>query len=574
MKREFYLRGRTCGAILALLAMGLAGCGGDDGGMGNGGNGGNGQGTMPTSDIGTVDGFVAWENPVSGAYAVNQTGSYAGKRQMMRGTIDPLSGLQLGQLAGVEFYKYEDGHVYALDLTTSSTPAPQQVSSESAATIDDTCSLDGLQAGGNTDYLGVSFVPDVPTPTNSRYFYRLPGVDGVCDTPDDVIQMVSLGLPSGSAPTTVAAMPVAGLRDAYGSITGFVAKSGASLALYDSNFLNPVTLGTFGANIGVATVLPVGGGQSYVPGQLYIVDGNIVYVNYAAPSVSAPLFTIPNWSATDTGAVFAASPDTLYFAINTPAAGATPASATLYSMPADGSAAPTALFTQAGRILDLQFPYLGASLVYSGVDVTYSVYALAQGTSTPVTLTGSPGNGGRFVATPGSVYYTDWVQTNTLTSLTRTGTQSGIVGIDGSVVEPPVANSAFASGGEYSPWPLSNGGSAGPIVTETPLVTVFQVQYLSPVTVSDSTTGVTYTIDGVSGGTVLAIDTTSNQVVATVGTVPTGTATFLNAAFRSSLHEGFITASTYLSTADPATEDSYFIGSYQDNSLFQVTSNL
>jgi len=73
---------------------------------------------------------------------------------------------------------------------------------------------------------------------------------------------------------------------------------------------------------------------------------------------------------------------------------------------------------------------------------------------------------------------------------------------------------------------------------------------------------------------VIAIDTTTNQAVATVGTVPPGTATFLTAGFRAGGHSGFIDASTVASTQDPATRDLYLINSHSGNTLEAATSNL
>ena len=127
----------------ALVAAGLlAGC--DD----HGDDHGNGMEANPTSFVGTTDTFVAWGNGDTGFASSPSIGSYAGKRQVLRGTIDPTTGAQLGQLAGVEIYKASDGHIYGLDMTSSSSPAPMQVSSESAATVDDTCSLNGTQEIG------------------------------------------------------------------------------------------------------------------------------------------------------------------------------------------------------------------------------------------------------------------------------------------------------------------------------------------------------------------------------------------------------------------------------------------
>jgi hypothetical protein len=94
------------------------------------------------------------------------------------------------------------------------------------------------------------------------------------------------------------------------------------------------------------------------------------------------------------------------------------------------------------------------------------------------------------------------------------------------------------------------------------------------VTVTDSVTGFSYTEDGVSGGTLLAIDTTSNQAGATVGTLPSSTAVTLNGTFRDGADTGFLQASNPLSTQDPATEDLYVLNSQTANSLTLITGNL
>jgi hypothetical protein len=565
-----------CSALAAGVTAALSGCGGDgdSGGGGSGGNnGGGGSQQTLTSYVGTTGVFAAWGNGVTGNANATMTGTYAGKRQLLRGTVDPITAVDLGQLAGVEIYKYSDGHIYALDMTSTSTPAAQQISSESAATIDDTCSLNGTQVtGANYDYLGVNFVADLNNPTNSRYLYRLPGPDGVCNTADDIIRMVTPSMSATTAPITLPAMPSAVTHDALGGISGFVVKSGASLILYDANFANPLVLATFSTPIGVAAVIPEGTTQGFPTGELYVVDGNIVYVNYASPSVSPPLFAIPNWTSTLPHAIFAASPTTVYFAVNVPASGSTAASTSLYSMPADGSAAPSLITTYPGYTSEMQFPVASTNLIYStSSNGAYSIYALPQSGATPVQVLTSTQNLGNFTATATSVYYTTWTQTTNTTALTmtRTGTQSGIVGVDGSVLMPPVANSMFATGGEYVPWSLPPS-----VITQTALETVFQVQNLTPVTVSSASTGYTYTIDGVAGGTVTAIDTASNQSVATLGVVPGGTATFLTATFRADDHSGFIEGSTYTSTQDPGTRNLYFLNSHSSSTLELITRNL
>ena len=191
-------------AVSTALTLCLAACGGgggfDDYG-GGGGGGGSGPPRRSSSYLGTTGVFVAWADPSSGEFQFAPSNSYAGKKQSLRGTVDFMTGASLGQPAGVEIYKGGDGHIYALDLTSTSQPLPQQVSSEMAATIDDTCSLSGVAVtGANYDYVGVYFTADLQNPTNSSYIYRLPGPDGNCDTGDDVFHMVKTGMSATSAP--------------------------------------------------------------------------------------------------------------------------------------------------------------------------------------------------------------------------------------------------------------------------------------------------------------------------------------------------------------------------------------
>jgi hypothetical protein len=555
------------------VASGVAACGG--GGSGDEVN----DGPPPAppaplaSYLGTTGVFAAWSDPSGAPNSAANTNSYAGKKQSLRGTYDFLTGQNLSQPAGVEIYKFADGHIYALDLTSSSSPAAQQISSEAAATIDDTCTLSGTVVPGATyDYVGVYFTGDLQTPTNSSYFYRLPGPDGACNTADDIIHMVKTGMTAATAPIVAFGMPVATVRTASGGISGFVVKSGANLVLVDGNFANPIVLGTFANPVGVAVALPVGTTQGYPTGQLFVVDGNIVFVDYVGHTVSASLYTLSNWSPSSAGALFAASATTLYFSVNTPASGSTAASAAIYAMPSDGSAAPTVVDTEPGRIATLLFPVQGSNLLWGVVNPTYTIRTLAVGGGTATTLVTSTQNAGTFLATASTVYYETWTGSTDSTTLTvtRTGTNSGIVAMDGTVVQAPLANSTFVNGGEQEPWPSDSDTTT----TATPYETVFQVRGLSPVLVTDSVTGYQYTEDGVSGGSLIAIDTTSNQAIATVGTLPIGTATTLNGTFRGSSHTGFFEAATPVSTESPATRDLYLLNSQTSSSLMRLTGNL
>lgn len=551
----------------AAITTTLAGCAGGGGGPLGGG------GPPPTLDsyVGDSGVFLAWADDLSATYAAAPIGSYAGKKQALRGQIDYTTGTALGQQAGVEIYKSSSGNILEIDLTTTGTPSPQQVSSETSATIDDTCTLSGTAVpGANYDYVGVYFTADLVTPTNSSYFYRLPGPGGVCDTPADIIHMVKTGMSASNAPIVASGMPLATVRTSQGGISGFVVKSGANLALVDSNFANPVILGTFAQTINVAAALPVGTTSGYPTGQLYVVDGNIVYVDYAAQTISASLFTIPNWQPTNTEALFAASPTNLYFSINTPPSGATPASTAIYALPANGSAAPAVVDSEPGTIATLDFPILGSNLIWGVKDPTYTVRTLSESGGAASILFASTTNDGTFIATATTLYYTTWEQTfsSATNTLTRSGTSSGIIGLDGTVIQTLMASSTFVDGGEEFPWP------ADTTTTSTAYETVFQVQGLSTVTVMNSTTGEQYVEDAVSGGTMVAIDAGSNQVGATMGTLPMTSATDLSGSFRDTDHTGFIEATNAVSSADPATRDLYVLNSQSANSLTLATDNL
>jgi len=543
----------------------LAGCGsGYDDGFRDGG-------PEPISFVGTTGVFAAWADSDTGEFAAADIGSYAGKRQSLHGTIDFMTGQDLMQPAGVEIYKTSDGHIRAIDLTSYDEPRSRQISNETAATVDDACSLDGTQvAGAHSDYTGVYFAADLQNPVNSSYFYRLPGLDGSCNTADDVVHMVRTGMASTDAPITVSAMPIATVRSATGSITGFVIKSGNQLVKVDNAFANPVALGTFASTIGVAKALPEGTTQGYPTARLFLVDGSIVRVDFAAATTSAPLFTIPGWTPSDDGALFAASPTALYVAVDTPAAGATPETASVYMIPSDGSSVATAIATEAAHIASLAFPVGGTNVVWGETAPTYTIRAMAQSGGSPFTVVTSSANGGMFTATATAVYYTTWTGTTDATAktITRSNTASGISGLDGSVIQAPLADSTFMMGGERLPWPDDTTTSA------TPFETMIQVQNLSPVTVTDPASGFTWTVDGVSGGTLVAIPTATNLPGATIGTLSTSHAMWLTGTFRDAGHTGFIEGTNVASTGNPATRVLYLVNTHLSDSLIRITDNL
>ena len=212
----------------------------------------------------------------------------------------------------------------------------------------------------------------------------------------------------------------------------------------------------------------------------------------------------------------------------------------------------------------------GTNLVWGESAPTYTVRAIAQSGGSPFTVASSSVNGGTFTATATTVYYTTWdsVTDSTAKTVTRTGTSSGITGLDGTVIQAPLANSTFASGGEEQPWPDDT------TTTATPYVTVLQVQGLTRVAATNPTTGYAWTVDGVSGGTIVAIPTATNQPGATIGTLSTSNAMWLGGTFRDAGHTGFIEGSNAASTNDPATRVLYLVNTHEPQTLARLTANL
>ncbi len=555
-------------AISAAVSALLAGCGGDGDCID--------CGVVPpqatTSYLGSGGSTIAaWADPTTQTLDVAPLGQYGGKRQIQRGTVSPYTGNDVGQPAGAEIYEFADGYIHELDLTDVGFPVAAQVSTESNATIDPGCTETGKNAvaGATYDYQGVFFAGDLSAPQNSTYIYRLPGADGVCNTSDDVIHAVRTGMSPTDPYLVASVMPAATYFSAGGAITGFVGKSGNTIVLTDANVATPATLATYASPIGVLDALPVGAVSGYETNRLFVVDGDIVSIDYANKTVSDSLFTIPNWTNTDDHLVTAASPDMLYFSTYTPGVGGAPGSSDIYGMPADGSAAPTLMSTQVGHVTQLAFP-VGSSNLVVGIEdgTTYSIVAMPAAGGLATTVMMGTETSGRFTATATDVYWTEWNVTNTGSAITRTGTMSGISAMDGTVVMAAVANSMFMNGGEATPW------AVGDVLTQrTSLETVFQVTNLHPVTVTAN--GVTYTADGISGGTLNSIDTASNTMIVAVGTFPTSTATLLEGTIHSSFgHWMFIEASTLASTQDPATRDLYLLNSNTAGSLVRATTSL
>jgi hypothetical protein len=553
---------RRITAVIGSASLALASCGGS-GGSGN-------PPPPPPPPPPTVQyvapsdsSFVAAIDPANPSTAfLGQLGSYAAPRLYSFGTYTAGSPVLSNPANYAQAYKSGDGHIYKLNLSITGSPAQQQVSSESNATIDDLCSLNGASTplGTDVNYLAVSFYNDFANPENSAYVYRLPGPDGVCNTADDVIYMVKLGMGSTAAPILVR-MPVAVTHDpSSGAIFGYLVNEGTALTFYDSNFQNRSVLLTPATPIQVA--YPLGPSLINATGKLIVLDGNIVYVNYPAGSVSASLFSIPNYSATKRFST-AFNETTLYFSVDTSNYATTPVAYTsaLYSMPLDGSMAPTQLATESGLIQQIAAPAGGTTIAYSIVPPrgVYTIRTVTPGAApTVATAIVTTGNTGSFVATAGYIYYT--VSTVTAPSSTTrlvANTMTGIVGMDGTPVAQTVASSRFVAeqtNAQNGPW-----------------VTVVRARNLTPVTLAN-TAGITYTEDGISGATLEVIDTATNAVTVTLGTLPQGSVMTGGGSFLAPA--GYFDGLNVNSTANPTTRDLFYIDTTMANSLQTLSSNL
>lgn len=551
--------------MMTAVALGFMsiGCGG--GGSSNSGGGGGTvppavvQYTAPTDNV-----FVAAINPANTATVYSPTlGNFAGARTYITGTIQAGTPTVQSQAQYAQIYKYNDGHIYSVALQTSGTPAAVQVSSESQATIDDLCSLNGANAqlGTDVNYVATQYYNDYASSANSVYFYRLPGTSGTCNTSSDIIHMVKLGMSSSTAPINAGFLPVAVIHNpTTGAITGFIVNEGSALTEYDQNFQNRVVLYTPTSTIQVAYTLATAGVTA--TGGLFVLDGNIFYVNYVNNTVSSSLFTVPNWTGT---ARFPNSNNstTAYFSVNTSDETQTPVVPTseVYSMPLDGSAAPTSLSTESGVVSAVAVAEYGTTVAWSVVPPggSYTIKTSSSTNVTPVTAVTASGNSGSFVVTASAIYYTASTYSKTGTAVTYSNTQTGIAGMDGTSIQAPLANSKFVAEERDN-----NGSDWNYII---------RARNLSPVTVASTSNSNTYTEDGLSGATLEVVSTSSNTVTVTLGNLPTGI-TIMSGTGTLISPSGYLDGTNVNSTTDPTTRDLIYINTNNANSLIQLTTNL
>jgi len=552
-------------AVTAVTSAGLylSGCGSGSGGSNTGGGGTNPppaqvQYVAPQDNV-----FVAAINPASTGTMYSPTlGNFAGARTFITGTIQAGTPTVQDQAQYAQVYKYIDGHVYGVALLSSSTPSAVQISSESQATIDDLCSNNGANTllGTTVNYVATQYYNDYANPANSVYFYRLPGPSGTCNTTGDIIHMVKLGMSSSVAPIT-ALMPVAVIHNpTTGAITGFIVNEGTAITEYDENFQNRAVLYAPTTPTDVAYTLATSGVSA--TGGLFVLDGNIVYINYTNNTVSSSLFSVPNWSSTSRFPNSANS-TTVFFSVNTSNEAQTPVVPTseVYSMPLDGSAAPTSISPESGIVSAVAVAEYGTTPAWSVVPPggNYTIRSSNGGTAAPVTAITAAGNSGSFVVTANAIYYTTSTYSKTGTAVTYSSTQTGIVSMSGTVIQAPLLNSRFVAEER------DNNGNDW--------LDIIRARNLSPVTVTSNTNSDTYTEDGLSGATLEVVSTSSNSVTITLGTLPSGT-TIMSGSGTLTAPQGYVDGLNVNSTPDPTTRDLIYIDTSTSNSVIQLTTNL
>jgi hypothetical protein len=515
------------------------------------------QFVAPTDSV-----FVAATDPNNPGNTYGPSiGSFAGARLYNTANVVAGSPTTMNQADFAQMYKGSDGHIHAVGLQVAGLPNPVQVSSESGATIDDLCSLNGANTvlGTNVNYVAILSYTDYVNPLNSVYFYRKPGPGGACNTPEDTVLMVNLGMSPSDSPIA-ALMPMAAVHSPNsGAITGFIVNEGTAITMYDRNFANRTVLYTPGVPISVAYSLATSGVGA--TGGLFVLDGSIVYIDYVQGSVSASLFTVPNWDPTKRF-VNSANGTTEFFAVNTSNEAATPVVPTsaVYSMPLNGSAAPTLLGSESGSISQVTVAIYGTTVAWAVVPPggVYTIRTCTGAGTPPITAFTSPGNAGSFVVTADDIYYTTETHSSPAAdTVVYSNTQTGIVAMNGTVVEAPVLDSRFVAEER------DHNGSDW--------IDIIRARNLSPVTVADSANGNTYTEDGLSGATVEVVDTSTNVVTVTLGTMPTGT--IMSGSGTLISHAGYFDGLNVNSTGDPSTRALIYIDTGQANSLQVLTSN-
>ena len=214
-------------------------------------------------------------------------------------------------------YPKIDGRLYKASALKSSSQTPVQVSNENLA--QQMCDM--ADGGVKSDFANVE---------NSQYVYRLSGVDELCDTTDDIWNMVTIGMDSDQSPI-LAKPPIIDIGDTdTGALTAWLVNDNNALQRCDANFTNC----SF-----IREVTDYVNYKLKMADQFYLleIDNQLFSYDISSNTLSSAIFTIANGTYIT---VAASDANMTYFGHGN----------TLYQFPVDGSTTATILTSEANEI--------------------------------------------------------------------------------------------------------------------------------------------------------------------------------------------------------------------------------
>ncbi len=337
---------------------------------------------------------------------------------------DALTQTSRNEYSHALIYARLDGRLYRVNALKGGSLTPVQVSSEDAA---------------NQICIPLSrryAITDFNNPDNSQYLYALPGVDGTCDTADDLLKMVRLGMSSNDDPMTAkkALRPLMDLNS--GAISGWLVNDAGALKTCDANFRN------CGSTIvNVATDAKFWLDSRRHEWLLLEIDDQFFIYDTLTQTLSPPRFTVTVDSTLSSLPM--ADGNMVYLAYNN----------TIYQFPADGSADASVLLVETAAITALKVST--NKVIYKHGSSIKSVEKTGGAAMTLVTA-----DDNLFIHVDGElIYYSDFLllrqpgPTPERTTLVNHFNKAGIVTVDGNALfERNNAKWIFQPGGLRPIW--------------------------------------------------------------------------------------------------------------------------
>ncbi|MCF6323399.1 MAG: hypothetical protein L3J89_03595 [Gammaproteobacteria bacterium] len=430
-------------------------------------------------------------------------------------------------------YAKRDGRLYKVNALKDRSLTPVQISSEDVA---------------NQICIPLSqryAITDFNNPDNSQYLYALPGVDATCDTADDLLKMVRLGMSSNDDPMTAkkALRPLMDLNS--GAINGWLVNDAGALKTCDANFRN------CGSTIAdVATDAKFWLDSRRHEWLLLGMDDQFFIYDTLTQTLSPPRFTVAAGSALS--GLPMADENMVYFAYNN----------TIYQFPADGSADASVLLaeTVAITLIDVATN----KLLYRQGD---SIKAIEKTGGTAMTLVAGDNN--LFVHTEDDlVYYSYFLLlwqpdpgSGNGSVLINQFNKAGIVTVGGDVLfERDNAQWVFQPGGLRPVW----------------LADEFNHFYGEPSTMILASSGSHASGYSLPGATLQAFNTSTAEAGAMLGVLPDDDGiTFL---FCKQGTDGMLCSTSHqMTTEEPSSVtlyegDVYFLKTDESDSFLRVTN--